>query len=246
MDIYKGASKGEFYYLYKKTHNKTGLKYLGYTEKDDVFSYRGSGKIWLRHLEKHGDDIVTEILLVTYSHSEIKAAGRYYSELWNIVESKEWANLRIEDGYGGDTVSNKKWITNGLLEKYILKTEKTPEGWKPGRSSKSTFKNSDKQKYFSSKRDTKKQVETYRKNKLNGKYENSYKNRKATFTGKPHNSNTKEKLSEWQLKNSPSRGTSWINNGNHQIRINIENNELPEGYILGRLKNDRSCTDKKI
>lgn len=246
MDIYKKATNNEFFYLYKKTHNKTGLKYLGYTEKDDVFKYQGSGKRWLKHLEKHGYDVKTEILLVTYSHEEIKFMGEYYSKLWNIVKNEEWANLTIEEGRGGNTVSNKRWITDGNLEKYILKTEEVPRGWYEGRSPKSVFKNPEKQKYFSSKRNTKKQVETYRKNYLEGKYKNSYKHRKATFTGKSHNKDTKEKLSEWHLKNSPTKGTSWINNGYNQMRINIENGELPEGYVLGRLKNDRSCKDRKI
>ena len=40
-------------YLYVKTHNKTGLKYLGKTEQDP-FVYLGSGKRWLNHLNKHG------------------------------------------------------------------------------------------------------------------------------------------------------------------------------------------------
>jgi len=246
MDIYKDTTNNEFFYLYKKTHNKTGLKYLGYTEKDDVFKYKGPGKRWLKHLEKHGYDIETEILLVTYSHDEIKAVGKYYSKLWDIVKSKEWANLTIEEGRGGNTVSNRKWITNGDLEKYILNTEEIPQGWRKGRSVNSAFNNSEKQKIFSSKRNPEKQVETYRKNQLAGKYENSYKHRKPTFTGKSHNKNTKEKLSEWQLKNSPVKGTSWINNGSRQMRINIENDALPEGYVLGRLNNDRSCNDKKI
>jgi transposase len=52
-------------YLYVKTHNKTGLKYLGKTTKLDPHKYSGSGKRWLRHLKKHGFDYTTEILLVT-------------------------------------------------------------------------------------------------------------------------------------------------------------------------------------
>jgi len=37
--------------LYKKTHRKTGLKYLGYTSQDP-FRYIGSGKYWRRHFKK--------------------------------------------------------------------------------------------------------------------------------------------------------------------------------------------------
>lgn len=87
-------------YLYLKTHNKTGLKYLGKTEQDP-FKYNGSGKYWKKHLKKHGYDIDTQILLQTEDAEEIKKAGISYSKLWNIVESDEWANFRPEEGDGG-------------------------------------------------------------------------------------------------------------------------------------------------
>ena len=86
--------------LYKKTHRKTGLKYLGYTSQDP-FRYIGSGKYWCRHFKLHGNEIDTEILLQTNDKTKIKDLGLYYSNLWNIVESKEWANLKIESGDGG-------------------------------------------------------------------------------------------------------------------------------------------------
>jgi hypothetical protein len=89
-------------YLYVKTHNKTGLKYLGKTVNEDPYNYPGSGTRWRNHLEKHGYDYTTEILLETDSEEELKEKGIYYSNLWNIVESKEWANLMIEQGDGGD------------------------------------------------------------------------------------------------------------------------------------------------
>ena len=87
--------------LYKKTHNKTGLQYLGKTNKDP-FKYKGSGTIWKRHIDKHGYDVNTEILLETYDHNEIKKTGIYYSELWDIVNSDSWANLKPEEGDGGN------------------------------------------------------------------------------------------------------------------------------------------------
>ena len=58
-------------YLYIKTHNITGLKYLGKTEKDP-YRYNGSGKYWKRHLKKYGRDIKTEILLDTDNENELK------------------------------------------------------------------------------------------------------------------------------------------------------------------------------
>ena len=80
-------------YLYVKTHNVTGLKYLGKTVKDPV-KYKGSGTHWLRHLKKYGEDVTTEILLETNNKEELKDRGIYYSTLWNIVESKDWAKDR--------------------------------------------------------------------------------------------------------------------------------------------------------
>ena len=48
-------------YLYIKTHNVTGLKYLGKTESCDPHKYKGSGKYWNIHLKKHGNDYSKQI-----------------------------------------------------------------------------------------------------------------------------------------------------------------------------------------
>lgn len=88
-------------YLYKKTHRLTGLKYLGKTVRKDPYKYSGSGKYWIRHLQKHGYDFDTEILRECQDSAEVEYWGRYYSELWDIVNSPEWANLKPESGEGG-------------------------------------------------------------------------------------------------------------------------------------------------
>jgi hypothetical protein len=88
------------YTLYKKTHQTTGLKYLGYT-KQDPYVYKGSGKYWTSHIELHGYSVDTEILFQTEHKKDIKPIGIYYSNLWNVVESKDWANLKPEEGEGG-------------------------------------------------------------------------------------------------------------------------------------------------
>lgn len=89
-------------YLYLKTHKVTGLKYLGKTIKDP-FKYKGSGNIWRRHLCKHGCNVSTQILLVTESEEELKETGLFFSKLWDVVKSTEFANLCQEEGQGGDT-----------------------------------------------------------------------------------------------------------------------------------------------
>lgn len=107
--------------LYIKTHNKTGLKYLGYTTQNP-HKYPGSGKRWKPHIKKHGKDISTEILLITEDKEELKQTGLFFSKLWNVVESDEWANFKPEEGSGGvDPIkhseimkrSNKERVENG-------------------------------------------------------------------------------------------------------------------------------------
>jgi hypothetical protein len=93
-------------YLYVKTHNITGLKYLGQTRSKNPHTYAGSGTYWLRHLNVHGKDYSTEILKECQTLEELKIWGQYYSKLWNVVENKEWANLTEENGRGGKTVTN--------------------------------------------------------------------------------------------------------------------------------------------
>ena len=92
------------YYLYIKT-SPLGLRYLGKTTKNPN-TYLGGGKIWKRHIKKHNftiDDIETEIVFETNNVDELIKKGIELSNLYNIVESKEWANLREEAGDGGDT-----------------------------------------------------------------------------------------------------------------------------------------------
>jgi hypothetical protein len=88
-------------YLYKKTHNKTGLQYLGKTVSPDPQKYQGSGKWWMHHINKHGYDVTTEIIKECQTNEELKEWGKYYSKLWDIVASKDWANIREESGDGG-------------------------------------------------------------------------------------------------------------------------------------------------
>ena len=108
------------YYLYVKTHNQTGLKYLGKTIADP-YIYTGSGVRWTRHLKKHGHDISTEVIKECKTEQELIYWGRYYSNLWNIVKSKDWANLITEEGPGGIWgESSKKKLSKTMSEKLSL------------------------------------------------------------------------------------------------------------------------------
>jgi hypothetical protein len=43
-------------YLYIKQHSITGLKYFGKTTKSNPYKYNGSGKYWIRHINKNGKE----------------------------------------------------------------------------------------------------------------------------------------------------------------------------------------------
>jgi hypothetical protein len=112
------------YYLYKKTHKITNLKYLGFTKKDPC-KYKGSGIRWLAHLKKHGYDIETEILYETTDRNKIQQVGEYYSKLWNVVYDNEWANLKTESGEGGGVPGMNKGKPRPEEHKVAMKA-----GWK--------------------------------------------------------------------------------------------------------------------
>lgn len=88
-------------YLYHKRHKVTGLNYFGKTKGTDPFNYLGSGVYWRKHLNKHGEDIETLQVWSFYDQESCTKFATEFSTKNNIVESKEWANLCIEDGIGG-------------------------------------------------------------------------------------------------------------------------------------------------
>lgn len=155
-----------------KTHNKTGLKYLCYTRSEGTTydNYKGSGKLWKHHLKKYGDDISTELIYETPDFQEFKSFAIQKSIEFDIVNSELWANLKLEEGDGGDTVSNKMWITDGNNDKYILKDSVIPVGWIRGRS-KCIFNDSEKQKEFSKKASTESKVDGMKAAWASGKME---------------------------------------------------------------------------
>lgn len=111
------------YYLYLKTHNLTGFKYLGIT-KQDPYVYKGSGIIWKNHIKKYGNDVKTEILGKYSNKSDLKQAGIEYSKKFNIVESKSFANLTIEEGQGGDTWNKKGRIISDETKRKMSNSHK--------------------------------------------------------------------------------------------------------------------------
>lgn len=87
-------------YLYVKQHNITKLKYLGKTSKNP-YEYAGSGKYWKNHLKVYGNNVSTFIIAIFETNESLKDFAEHYSKINNIVESENWANLKLELGDGG-------------------------------------------------------------------------------------------------------------------------------------------------
>lgn len=85
-----------------KTHKVTGLKYLCITKRQNYKKYLGSGTYWKNHLEKHGRDIETQLIFSTEDYRIFVDKCNHYSMLYDVVFSKEWANLVPETGYNNN------------------------------------------------------------------------------------------------------------------------------------------------
>lgn len=90
---------GMIYKLMIKTHNITGLKYLCITKKENWEQYTGSGTYWKAHLKKHGANFSTELLYKSENYDEFVVQCLFYSTLYNVALSKEFANQVPELGY---------------------------------------------------------------------------------------------------------------------------------------------------
>ncbi len=114
-------------YLYLKIHNETGLKYLGKTNSKNPYKYKGSGLYWKNHIQKHGYNVTTIILFISTNIEKIQKIGLFYSSFWNIVESKEFANLEPENGIGGvseHTETTKQKIQKARKKQIITRKHK--------------------------------------------------------------------------------------------------------------------------
>lgn len=95
-------------YLYIKQHEITGLLYFGKTTSDP-HTYYGSGKYWSNHIKKHGKEhVLTKWVSEPFTDKEdLVEFATFFSEEFNIVECKNWANLIFENGLDGFPVGTK-------------------------------------------------------------------------------------------------------------------------------------------
>jgi hypothetical protein len=104
-------------YLYVKRHSVTGLKYFGKTIQNP-YTYLGSGKHWSNHIAKHGKEHVETLNVWSFNdQAECANFASQFSINYNIVESKEWANLIPEDGINNPPSPLGKKPTRDSIEK---------------------------------------------------------------------------------------------------------------------------------
>lgn len=135
-------------YLYIKQHSITKKKYFGKTIRDP-YTYKGSGKHWIRHYKKHGKEFI-ETLWVSelYTDTKISEDALKISQENNIVESTEWLNLIPENGLDGRSVisEQEKLDTSNRMSKNnpmtILRTNSG--SFKKGQSTPKTQAHKDK------------------------------------------------------------------------------------------------------
>ena len=86
-------------YLYIKKHNISGMLYFGRTVKKNIEKYKGSGKYWKLHIDKHGKNDITTLWCEKFNNEEdLVEFAIFFSEEFNIVNSDKWANLKEENG----------------------------------------------------------------------------------------------------------------------------------------------------
>jgi hypothetical protein len=108
MSIYNSDQKDFIQtWLYIKKHNVTGLKYFGRTTQLDPIKYPGSGTVWRRHIKKYGNNVTTIWYHLYTDIESIKSDAISFSISHDIINSKEWANLVIEDGINGSVRGRK-------------------------------------------------------------------------------------------------------------------------------------------
>ena len=90
-------------YLYIKEHSITGLKYFGKTTRVNPYEYLGSGTYWTRHIKKHGKEYIKTVWVseIFTDKNKLIEFATFMSEELDIVKSKKWANLVIENGIDG-------------------------------------------------------------------------------------------------------------------------------------------------
>ena len=83
-------------------------------QDDDIYGWG-----WKNHLKKHGNLINTTWTKLFYDIDELVKVSLILSNILNIIESKNWANMRLEDGLSGGDTSNSENYKQGMLKYHL-------------------------------------------------------------------------------------------------------------------------------
>jgi len=111
--------------LYIKECSHCKLKYFGKSTLEDIEKYQGSGVYWQKHLKKHNAKSMHVWNSEWFYDTSIIDYGLYLSKQLNIVESKEWANLKEEIGLDG---GDPGFIGRAKISETLKEFYKTKEG----------------------------------------------------------------------------------------------------------------------
>jgi len=174
-------------YLYIKQHSITGLKYFGKTT-GNPYKYNGSGKRWKSHIKVHGKKHIKTIWVSeVYTDTSITEFALKFSIENDIVNSKEWANLIMENGLDGCPFGEKH------TEETKAKQSASKKGKKRGPHTEET-----KAKQSASAKGKKRSEESKAKQSVTmtgvHQSEETKAKRSTTLTGIPRSEETKTKL----------------------------------------------------
>jgi len=204
--------------LYIKQCPHCGLKYFGKHTGQNIETYRGSGVRWNNHLNYHEIEPVHLWNSDWYYDTSIKRFALKFSLMNKIVESKQWANLKPEDGLEGgwNYVNEIYWSTFKKLEH---------------NRTHSPFRNfTEEQRTEYSRLGA---LSTQSKIKLNGGIWWT-----PGFKGKTHTDHWRLEHSERMKikqsgKNNSQFGTMWITDGTQNKKIK-KDDQCPNGWHKGR------------
>jgi hypothetical protein len=221
-------------YLYVKTHNVTGLKYLGKTSSKNPSKYTGSGLYWKLHLKKYGHSHSTVIIKECDTIDEFRYWGEYYSNLWNIVESDDWANLKPEIGDGGSI----KGINCG--RQHTTETKKKISNSKKGKAAPwASYNRTCEQRQHLRTINTGKKHTTETKEKMRVyREQHPFTHSRSTIERltQPKSIEHKNNMRIAQQLRRATTSTQWITNGIQNSSILI-NDDIPIGWYKGRTTN---------
>lgn len=77
------------------------MLYFGKTTDPNPVKYKGSRQYWRDHLRVHGNDVDTLWYCLYPEQEELIEFAKMFSELFDIVKSPAWANIKPENGLDG-------------------------------------------------------------------------------------------------------------------------------------------------